>query len=290
MTALVITGCSVFSRPILADAEALPIPDVFVSSSSLAQSDTLLVVVKNEPGQVAGNLGLIPLRFFRNQHGNDWVAIVGISLHKKPGSYQLIINVPGKAVFQKKILVSARTFPVTKLVVPANLQAKGYSAKTIVTTIEDTENKQLSQVLSVITPVSYINSPFAVPLSSMKVVGPFGDIRAGGNYQIQHLGVDLKAAVGTFVYASNSGKVVFAANMPDYGNTLVIDHGLGIYSLYLHLSQFNVSVGQMVAKGQVVALSGDTGYVTGPHLHFSIKVRQAALDPLLFVQTTQAAW
>ncbi len=265
-------------------------PDVFVSSDNLMQADTLLVVVKNESGKITGTLGQIKMHFLRSEDNKDWVSIVGITTYKKTGLYKLTVNVSGKAPFEKDILVSKRDFPVTELVITPQLSQKGYTAKKIVNTIENTENKQLSKVLDIIDPVAYFSKPFVCPLTKINVVGDFGDIRAAKNYKIQHLGTDLRALMNTDVYAVNDGKVVFTKSMPDYGNTIVIDHGLGIYSLYLHLSNFKVVKGQIVKQGDIIGLSGDTGYVTGPHLHFGIKVRGASLDPLKFVQATQVGW
>lgn len=280
-----------------ASAATLPAQDVFVSSTSVKQADTLLVVVKNEPSeQISGNLGLVKLRFFRSENGRDWIAITGITINKWPGSYNLRIKVPGKAQFLKGIKVSKRTFPVTKMVITPDLARRGYTPKKIVSTIENDENKQLNKVLTVINPSAFFSKPFIYPLSEIKITGNYGDIRSAVDistpvrkmYRIQHLGVDLKAPQGTPVYAVNDGVVVFSKGLPDYGNTLVIDHGLGVYSLYLHLADFTMREGHAARQGDIIGLAGDTGYATAPHLHFSIKVRGSTVDPLRFITATQA--
>ncbi len=285
---LAMCGFYIFSNN--ANASILAQPDISLSSYNLFQADTLLVVVKNESGQISGNLGTVKMRFFRSENNKDWVSIVGIPINKKPGIYKVIINVPGKAIFKKDISVLKRNFPITKMIITPELEQKGYTPKSIVNNIENKENKMLNQVLNNITKEVYISKPFIYPLSLINIVGPFGDIRASKNYKIQHLGVDLKAAMGTPIYAVNDGKVVFVETMTDYGKTIIIDHGLGVYSLYLHLSDFKVAVGQIVRQGDVIGLSGDTGYVTGPHLHFSMKIRGASIDPLKFIQATQTQW
>ncbi|MBI1866423.1 MAG: peptidoglycan DD-metalloendopeptidase family protein [Candidatus Staskawiczbacteria bacterium] len=267
-----------------------PKPEIYVSSYNLMQADTLLVTVKNETNKITGKFGDINLRFFNGENDNGWIAITGIPINKNPGDYKLSINVPGIDTFKKNITVLKRNFPLTKLAITPELLNKGYTAKKIVTTIDSIENKALNEVLNVINPDIYVKKPFIYPLSDINVVGNFGDIRAAQGYQVQHFGVDLKAAMGTFVYAVNDGKAVFMENLPNYGKMVIIDHGFGMYSLYLHLSEFKVTKGQMVTQGDIVALSGDTGYATGPHLHFSIKVRGAALDPLKFIGATQTSW
>src|SRR5207249_3699760 len=98
---------------------------------------------------------------------------------------------------------------VTTLVITPELAQKGYTAKKIVATVRNDENKQLNTVLSVINPASYVSRPFIYPLQMINIMGAFGDIRKSGKSSIQHMGVDLQAPVGTPVYAINDGKVVF---------------------------------------------------------------------------------
>lgn len=273
-----------FSRGIVTAATTPP--DVFISSSSLLQSDALLVKVADEPSPVKGRLGYLPLHFYRSENGKDWAAIVGMHVTKTPGNYWLSINAPGKPTFKKLIRVSRRKFPETKLVVTQDLAQRGYSTKSILHNILTQENKRLNDIFYQYTPFAFSAKPFINPLSEIAITGAFGDIRVSGKSRIQHLGVDLKAPVDTPVYAVNDGKVVFEENLIDYGNTLILDHGLGVYSLYLHLNSFVAQKDQVVKQSDTIALSGSTGYATGPHLHFSIKVRGATLDPLKFIETT----
>ncbi len=284
-----ITGFIFFPHTAKSDNQ-LPIINVYVSSDNLMQADTLLVVVKNETSKITGKLGTVKMHFLRNEDNKDWVSVVGMPVNKKPGNYKLLISVLGKQPFEKNVQISKRNFPITELVITKELLKKGYTAKKIIKNIEKVENKQLNKILNILTPVAYFTKPFINPLSEINVVGDFGDIRQTKSYKIQHLGVDLKAPLNTPVYAVNDGKVVFIKSLPDYGNTIIIDHGLGIYSLYLHLSEFKVKKGKIVKQQDIIGLSGDTGYAIGPHLHFSIKVRGAALDPLGFIKTTQTDW
>ncbi|WP_115789202.1 M23 family metallopeptidase [Arthrobacter silvisoli] len=121
------------------------------------------------------------------------------------------------------------------------------------------------------------------PLSSMVSVSPFGyriDPFTGG-YGEFHRGRDFAAQCGTDVFAAASGKVTFAGWHPyGGGNRVVIDHGNGLETTYNHLSSFNVSVGQSVNRGDVIALSGTTGASTGCHLHFEVMVNGDVVEPL----------
>jgi murein DD-endopeptidase MepM/ murein hydrolase activator NlpD len=95
-----------------------------------------------------------------------------------------------------------------------------------------------------------------------------------------HSGVDLKAATGTPIQAANSGRVVLAEELFFTGNTVIIDHGLGLYTYYAHCSKLQVEVGEEVKKGQVIGEVGSTGRVTGPHLHWACRLNGARVNPL----------
>ena len=145
----------------------------------------------------------------------------------------------------------------------------------------------------------YTNGPFIRPLESVEETDSFGSLRLYGprnrktkkitiERKVPHGGVDLRARTPLPVLAINSGKVLLARNFPlrgTEGNMLIIDHGSGILSLYLHLSRFRVKVGETVEKGQVVALTGATPRGTPPHLHFMIKIQGVNVDPLEFIET-----
>jgi murein DD-endopeptidase MepM/ murein hydrolase activator NlpD len=269
-----------------ADSLALP-PRVLVSAEIISQADTFLIVVKDEVSEITGSFGSVKLHFFRNEDNKDWIAITGAPLNKTPGEYKLSVSVPNKAIFEKNITVVKRSFLETKMVVTKELAQKGYTSKNIINNIINIENKSLAQVLNVITPVSYITKPFVYPVFKVKDVGSLGNIRKSQNYKIQHLGVDLEAPLNTPIYAVNDGKVVFVRGMTNYGNTVIVDHGLGVYSLYLHLNRFDVREGQIIKLGDNIGLSGNTGYSIAPHLHFSITMRGVSVDPLRFIWTTQ---
>ena len=128
------------------------------------------------------------------------------------------------------------------------------------------------------------NSKFILPMSSV-VTSPFGTARVfNGTLKSYHGGTDFRAAVGTSVIAANDGVVVIAKDRYYAGGSVVIDHGEGIYTQYYHLSALNVKVGQSVKKGDIIALSGASGRVSGPHLHFGVIVGSVQVNPLNFVK------
>lgn len=103
----------------------------------------------------------------------------------------------------------------------------------------------------------------------------------------QHLGIDYRATVGEKVPSTNAGKVVFAGDLFYTGYTVIIDHGLDIFSVYGHLSKTLVEAGQMVEKGQVIGLSGNTGRTSGPHLHWGVKVQGQYIDGFALVDESK---
>jgi murein DD-endopeptidase MepM/ murein hydrolase activator NlpD len=115
-----------------------------------------------------------------------------------------------------------------------------------------------------------------------------GTVTSGYGYRIHpilgkrilHTGIDIAAASGTSIWAADGGTVIYATWVSGYGNTVAIDHGGGISTLYAHQSSMAVSYGQKVKKGQVVGYVGSTGYSTGPHLHFEVRVNGTPVDPM----------
>jgi murein DD-endopeptidase MepM/ murein hydrolase activator NlpD len=99
-----------------------------------------------------------------------------------------------------------------------------------------------------------------------------------------HRGVDFRGKSGEPVRAFNRGRVVLADELFYGGNTVILDHGQGIYSIYMHLSKFNVKVNDILEKGTVVGRVGSSGRATGPHLHFGVKIRSINTNPLSFLE------
>ena len=99
-----------------------------------------------------------------------------------------------------------------------------------------------------------------------------------------HSGTDFKAPTGTPIYSVNDGIVKLSSDRYYAGNSVIIDHGHGVYSCYYHLSRLDVKVGQKVKQGEQLGLSGATGRVTGPHLHFSVRVHGVQVDPLQILE------
>jgi len=119
-----------------------------------------------------------------------------------------------------------------------------------------------------------------------KITSSYGNARMfNGVLKSFHSGTDFRAKIGTKIRATNDGIVVIAKKRYYAGGSVVIDHGNGLYSCYYHLSKILVKVGEKVKQSEIVGLSGQSGRVNGPHLHFGIRIYSRAINPLQFVST-----
>src|ERR1039458_8015446 len=131
----------------------------------------------------------------------------------------------------------------------------------------------------VLSPVREWKASFAPPVNA-EIRDVFGVERVfNGSVQSTHQGLDFRVSSGTSVAAVNSGRIILARALFFEGNCVVIDHGQGLLTLYLHLSKFLVNEGDDVKKGQAIGLSGGTGRATGPHLHLAVRWQGVYLDP-----------
>ncbi len=148
---------------------------------------------------------------------------------------------------------------------------------------EDVKKEAVNEVVLVGTKKSTASTgKYAWPLKSVAITSSYGGRILNGSYDF-HLGVDLRAATGTSIYAADGGKVIYAAYMGSYGYLVKIRHDNGDQTYYAHLSKINVTNGTRVYKGQFIAKSGATGNVTGPHLHFEIRKSGSTVNPVNYL-------
>jgi len=127
------------------------------------------------------------------------------------------------------------------------------------------------------------NGPFRLPVPG-EVISVFGKRSIyNGRPRSPHAGVDFRGAAGTPIHAPNTGVVVLAAGLYFSGNTVIIDHGMGLYSYLGHMSSIAVKEGDHVETGDVVGRVGSTGVATGPHLHWTVRLIRTRIDPLSVV-------
>lgn len=200
--------------------------------------------------------------------GDTSYAYVAVSYFSKIKTFNCQLMNGKKKKVVATIQVFDKEFPSERLKV---------DKKRVTLNPKDLKRVQIEQVFL---NQNYASSP-ALPLFSDGFELPIGNIvtsiygsrRLFNNQkQTQHLGTDYRAAVGEPIMAANSGKVVVARDLFFTGYTVTIDHGLNIFTIYGHLSKLNVKEGETVKKGQLIGLSGVSGRVTGPHLHWGVKV------------------
>jgi murein DD-endopeptidase MepM/ murein hydrolase activator NlpD len=269
---------------------------IYVFPENPKQGDSVFIRVKSKSNIVTGSFKEFSdatqkgqeLVFYRKGKSTEWIALLGIDATQDPGNYKIYVDTGEMQILTKEIKISSAEFLSAPVVSAPSSAVTGYTNERAVNNIVNNDNPSLNKILSNFTPEPYFSRPFSSPLGSVKISGlSFGEFIKFGQQKIQHLGVDLRAPEKTKVYAVNDGKVVATLDLSNYGKTIIIDHGLGIFSLYLHLSEFEVFEGQMVKRGRAIGLSGETGYTAGPHLHFSMRVNGSRVDPLAFMQTTQ---
>ncbi len=187
-------------------------------------------------------------------------------MHKTGG---LVENV------RKDLLVVERKFPSTKLTLDPNYVTPPASVQARI----KRESELVALAVSVVTPEWLGDGPFAVP-NDAPSWSNFGQRRLNNNVLASlHTGLDLRVPYGQPIRAANAGRVVMASDLYMGGKTVIIDHGLGVFSSYGHMSELRVKRGDAVKKGQTVGLCGSTGRSTGPHLHWSVRVLDARVDP-----------
>ena len=207
-----------------------------------------------------------------------FIAIGAVGLKTKPGIYTIKVRA-GKKKKNLKLNVMHTIFPTLKLTLhedkvflnPDDLRR----AKS--------EKKRLQSIFQKVSDRLW-DSGFILPLEN-EISTVFGAKRILNHKRISvHRGVDIQGCDGEGVKASNAGRIVLADELFFGGNTIILDHGQGIYTIYMHLSKFNVKLGDIISKGNVIGLVGSSGRSTGPHLHFGVKVLNINTDPVSFTE------
>ncbi len=255
-------------------------PTLSYSPATVMQGDPFIVRVENVATSSIKKLTFAGKATSVFAYHGQLTALVGVALNQKPGTYALALTLTNGKVVTKNVIVSARPVVQETLGIPAKLGGNTAQSQTAMVVALVQENKTLANIKTA--DKALWKNAFAFPLTTVVVTDPYGYSRQTGAYSIPHKGVDYKAPVGTPVMAVNAGIVRVVKKYTDYGNTIVVDHGLGVMSFYLHLSQMNVKVGDTVTQGQVIGLSGETGYAEGPHLHLSVRVNNVSIDPVKF--------
>ena len=230
---------------------------------------------------------IIPLDVHPIEPGEKYFGLIAIPMASKPGQTHLTVEwINSKGQHSQKIPfeISAGSYRTDILTVePGKVNLKKSDLERV-----KREKKELKDIWQAASDYRLWDSGFQLPIES-EITSSFGNQRMFNN-QLKsfHRGTDFRAPVGRPIMAANSGTVKLAKALFYSGNLVIIDHGTGVFSLYAHLSQIDVIAGQNIAKGRQIGLSGATGRVNGPHLHWGIKVNNTYVDPLQFVDTIRS--
>lgn len=210
-------------------------------------------------------------------------ALIPFSYYEKPENKKVFINYKEDSKLKEEmLLLKVVDGGYAKEEIHVSSSKVNPRSKEVKTRISK-EYSEAMKIYNSVTPVSYISSKFIEPIQS-KITSSFGKARVyNGSLKGYHSGTDYRAKVGTPIVAANDGKVVLVKKRFYSGGTVLIDHGEGIYTCYFHMSKFDVKKGDMVKRGERVGLSGKSGRVTGPHLHFSARINGVQVDPLQLI-------
>jgi murein DD-endopeptidase MepM/ murein hydrolase activator NlpD len=209
----------------------------------------------------------------------SWYGVAGISLETRPATYLLDLkgtNASGTAIsFERKISIRAAKYPSIAVTV-----SKQFTEPSPEQLERINQEKTLKQdVLGRVEPEKEWAGGFRPPVSA-PVSDVFGTRRTfNGKTQSMHQGLDYAVPQGTPVAAANAGTVLLARPLFFEGDCVILDHGQGLLTLYLHLSEIRVKEGEHVTAGQEIGLSGGTGRATGPHLHVAVRWQGVYLNP-----------
>lgn len=243
-----------------------------------------------ELADVEGQLGKERIFFYANG-ASTFSALIGADVAAKPGAAKLVLTATYRAGRAIKtvvpIKVKARAFHKESFNVPP-----GFDQMTP-ENLEEIRREQsaFSEAFASSVPERLWDTPFIRPVPQEASASSFGSQRIiNGVARAPHSGTDLSAPAGTAVLASNNGRAVLVGNFFFAGGSVVLDHGGGLFTMYFHLSEFKVEEGALVRKGDVIALSGSSGRVTGAHLHWGARLANARIDPLELLKKISNRW
>ncbi len=223
-------------------------------------------------------------KFFETGKNDDsrlYRGLIAVPLNCKPGenALEIIIKFPivGTRRFNRTVNIKSRKFKRTHI---ASLSRTNKIMKTLAE-----ESRVARQLRSKITPENLREGRFIIPVKG-RFSSPYGQVRTYGKRRRKgrHRGTDISAPKGTKIKAANNGVVSMAAKFRGIGNTILVDHGQGIQSIYMHLDSIDVKRTDTVNKGGIIGTVGSTGQSTGPHLHWGVYVNNVAVDPMQFTE------
>jgi murein DD-endopeptidase MepM/ murein hydrolase activator NlpD len=256
------------------DAILVTVPDVPSANASGVSGTVSAGVSGTASGTGTASPAPRRLRFFPTPAGAQAVAALPIEL--EPGTVTVEVHLPGRAApLRASIEIVDPAFPETKLSVEPKFIAPSPEQRKRM----DEDQAAFREAFGRPFEPPLFAGPFGRPRDAA-TTGQFGERRTfNGKKQSQHYGTDLQGAVGDPILASNDGVVILVRDCFASGKSIALSHGGALFSVYFHLSEFDVRPGDHVRRGQPIGKVGMTGRATGPHLHFGVKVGDVYVDP-----------
>jgi len=260
-------------------------PEVATSPTPLIQGQTMLVEVQGNSDLALNGSFLGQDLLFVEEDGWYW-ALAGVDALTAPGSYPLLLQATeldsgDLLTMQQALTVALGSYTAYNVVVPAD------RTNLLDPALVQAEREKVGAVFARVSDARLWDGVFGFPLAGeLRTTAPFGQRRSygGGPVTSYHTGHDYGADAGTPILAPITGTVALAEPLQVRGNVVILDHGLGVYSGFWHLSRIDVTPGQTVGEGEVVGLVGNTGLSTGPHLHWEMRVLGMPVDPVQWAQ------
>ena len=251
-----------------------------ITPQSPVQGDPLMVILEDVAIPDIKSVSFMGKKVAPFLYQGKPTLLIPIDLNQRAGEYPLVVTLTLGQKMTQSVTVVARQKIVAPLGIPQKLGGNTKQAESNLVTTLSKENAALAKVK--ITALPWWGEPFIFPLKNPIVTDEYGYSRKTGSSLIAHKGADFRASIGTPVKAINGGVVRLAREFIVYGKTVAIDHGGGVTSLSMHLSKLNVKEGQRVKQGDVIGLSGESGYALEPHLHLSVRISGISIDPMKF--------
>jgi murein DD-endopeptidase MepM/ murein hydrolase activator NlpD len=257
---------------LLALATSATSPVLQLSPGRVRPGDLVMISVRGVSECPSGTLAEAPLRFFTQ--AGECRALWPTPVEQPPGELEVAVGLPTGPLVGV-LEVEPATFPSRELTVSRKFVEPPPKVRKRMAADRAAFAKAFAQPF---TPPLF-SSDFTWPRQA-RITAPFGDLRTfNGKKQSQHYGMDLDGRPGEPIYAANDGQVVMTRDNYAAGQTVIVHHGAQLYTTYFHLSKMVVGKGERVKQGQLLGEVGATGRVTGPHLHFGVKVGALYVDP-----------
>lgn len=258
-----------------------PVPWVMMTPGDVRPGDPIFVYVHGVAPRQDVVVHILDTTVDSHPQGEGRLAVVPVSYHVTPGEYPMRIEVVcGDEVaheMEETLTVIDRQFVEQRLQVTEQLAARRSSD------LWAEDRPHMERARAETRPAALWTEDFIMPTQG-KISTEFGVIRYINDVESgRHSGIDIAAPTGTPVLAMNTGVVTLSMELNVTGKTIIVDHGLNLFSVYYHLSRLSVEEGEWVTRGQQIGDVGSTGFSTGPHLHLTVSVGRVPVDPWLFI-------